>query len=623
MYVLHKGVPMHDQGSSQCELKSNYFRLSLLLSLTVTLLIVFFHESLFTNAAGPPSCLTVSAPGSVWKNLPLVSPQAGTFTAEIDATPLAAGMSGGVGLSNGSQTTFAGLACAARFYTDGKIQARNGGGYAAANTIPYSANTTYHFRFVVNVPAHTYSVYVTPSGGNEQIVGLNYAFRPEQATVSSVNNWALFSDIGSMRACGFGAPCYTATAGSGWINNSFTSQSTAFTAEWDATPLAANISAVMALSNGAQNSVTAFACLTRFFTDGKIQARDGGTYNSASPISYTANTTYHFRLVVNVPSHTYSIYVTPAGGSEQLVGLNYTFRTEQSTVSALNNQGLIVDTATGSARLCNFVICPTDKWGITKLNPTISGGREWFSKWDNGQARTFGFAQDPYDLEFHGRGDGTYTIDGQGVLTAFGMGEGGVRMYVYDQNYPTTSGSDITPFKKWNNVEVTVYYMRVNDTNEDFAGMVAAAKINHDNTASDPCGARGYYGRFRHDGGIDFDKEIRHPEPEERPRDTKPWSVLPSNVWIGYKYIVRDVNNGTHVKLELWRDLTDAANGGTWEMLHDEVDTGDWGTGETPRAPGKDPAQIMTGPNLSVFIRDDFVSEVRYKKWSIREIAPQ
>ena len=470
---------MHYQGSSQSASKSNYFRLSLIFAISVAMLMAFFQQSLFTNAAGPPSCLIMSAPGSVWQNLSFVSPQAGIFTAEIDATPLAAGMSGGVGLSNGSQTTFGGLACAARFFTHGKIEARNGSAYAAANTIPYSPNTTYHFRFVVNVPAHTYSVYVTPSGGSEQIVGLNYAFRPEQASVSSLNNWSLFSDVGSMRACGFGAPCYTATAGAGWINNAFTSQSTAFTAEWDATPSAANIDAVMALSNGAQTSVTAFACLTRFHTTGMIEARDGGTYNSASPISYTANTTYHFRLVVNVPSHTYSIYVTPAGVSEQLVGLNYAFRTEQSTVSALNNQGLIVDTATGSARLCNFVISPTDKWGITKLNPSISGGREWFSKWDNGQARTLTSGQDPYDPydpEFHGRGDGSYTIDGQGVLKAKSTGPGGVRMYVYDQNYPTKSGSDITPYKKWNNVEVTVYYMRVDDTGQANAGMVAAPK---------------------------------------------------------------------------------------------------------------------------------------------------
>ena len=541
----------------------------------------------------------------------------------MDATPLSTNIDGGIGLSNGSQTDFGGLACIARFNHDGKIDARNGGAYAAAIALPYSANTIYHFRFVVNVQTHTYSVYVTPAGGSEQTVGVNYAFRTEQAMVSSLNNWSLWGDIGSMQGCGFGAPCYTATAGGGWINNAFTSHSNTFTAEWDATPLAANIDAVMALSNGVQTDFPGFACLTRFNSLGKIEARNGGSYQSASSISYTANTTYHFRMVVTVPSHTYSIYVTPGGGSEQLVGLNYAFRTEQSNVAALSNQGFIVDSATGSARMCNFVITSgfTDRWGINELNPTISGGREWFSSWDNGQARTFTWGQDPYDSEFHGRGDGSYAVDGQGVLKAKSTGAGGVRMYVYDQNYQDT-GYDPSLFKTWNNVEVTVYYMRVSDTGVPYAGMVAAAKIRHV-PDSDLCGTRGYYGRFRHDGGIDVEKEIRHPDSVAIASTTSPWPVLPSNVWIGYKYVVRDIDSGTHVKLELWRDMTDGANGGTWEKLYEHVDTGGWGTGHTPCAAGIDPAQIMTGPNLSVFIRDDSVSDVRYKRWSIREIAPE
>ena len=615
---------MHYPGSSRSRSKSNYFRLPLLFSISVAGLMAFFQQSLFTYAVGPPPCVTVSAAESVWQNLPLASTQTGTFTAEMDATPLAAGTDAGVGLSNGSQITFAGLACVARFNTSGKIDALNGGAYAAANTIPYSPNTTYHFRFVVNVPAHTYSVYVTPSGANEQIVGVNYAFRTGQGTVSSLNNWSLFSDVGSMRGCGFGAPCYTATAGGGWTNNSFTSQNTTFTAEWDATPFAASIDVVMGLSNGSQTAFAGFACLVRFHDlSGLIEARDGGTYHSASSIPYTANTTYHFRLVVNVPAHTYSIYVTPAGGSEQTVGLNYAFRTEQSTVSALNNQGLIVDSATGSARLCNFAISSTDKWGVTKLNPTISAGREWFSKWDNGQQRTFTTGQkDPYDPELHGRGDGSYTIDGQGVLKASGPGGGGVRLYVHDQNY---QGGEFSPglFKSWNNVEVTVYYMRVADTGIAHAGMVAAAKISHYDTLNDPCGARGYYGKFRHDGKTGFEKEIRHEDQFAKTATKLLWSALPRNVWIGYKYIVRDVDSGTHIKLELWRDLTDGANGGTWEKVDHHLDTGSWGTGLIPCQPGVDPAQIMTGPNLSVFIRDDGVTDVRYKKWSIREIAPQ
>lgn len=610
----------------QLRLGCIHFRHLFVLSITSVMIFCAYHRSLpLTNAAGPPSCFTMSASGPVWQSLPFVSSQGGTFTAEMDATPLGSGIDGGVGPSNGAQTAFSGLACIARFNTSGFIDARNGGAYAAITSIPYSANMAYHFRFVVNVPAHTYSVYATGAGGSELGVGINYAFRTEQATVSSLNYWSMWGDIGSLQACGFGAPCYTATAGGGWINNSFALQTSTFAAEWDATPSAANIDAVMALSNGAQTAFTGFGCLTRFNLLGMIDARDGSMYHAASSISYAANTTYHFRLTVNLTAHTYSIYVTPAGGSEQVIGLNYAFRTEQQAVSSLNNQGLIVDSVSGSARLCNFAVsstASTDRFGITELNPTISGGREWFSSWDNGQARTITWGQDPYDLEFHGRGDGNYVIDGQGILKANSTGPGGVRMYVYDQNFQDNSVYDPNLFKTWNNVEVTVYYMRVSDTGVAYAGMVAAAKIRHI-PDSDLCGTRGYYGKFRHDGGIGVEKEIRHPDSAEIDSRTSPWSVLPSNVWIGYKYIVRDVDGGTHVKLQVWRDMTDGANGGSWEKLYEYVDTGGWGAGHTPCSTGVDPAQIMTGPNLSVFIRDDSVSDVRYKKWSIREIASQ
>ncbi len=589
-------------------------------SLAFIILIFSTHEpSLFiSQAAGPPPCLTVSASGPAWQSLAFASSQSGTFTAEMDAIPLGNGIDAGVGLSNGPQTSFTDLACIARFNTSGNIDARNGGAYAAAATLPYSSNTSYHFRFVVNVASHTYSVYVTPSGGSEQAVGVNYAFRTEQAGVASLNYWSLWSDIGSMQGCGFGAPCYTAAAGGGWLNNAFASQPNTFTAEWDATPSATNIDAVMALSNGAQTSFTGFACLVRFNTAGTIDARDGGIYHAANAILYAANTTYHFRLAVNVPSHTYSVYVTPTGGSEQTVALNYAFRTEQQAVTSLSNYGLIVDSALGSARLCNFAVA-SDPFGVAMLNPTVPGGREWYSKWGNGHSRTITFGQDPDDPEFHGRGDATYSIDGQGVLTASGTY---VRMYVYDPAFLDTSVYDPNNFRTWNNVEVTVYFKRVSDSNVAYGGIVAGAKIRHV-PDSDLCGTRGYYGRVRNDGGIDVEKEIRHPDSVAIASPTSPWSSLPYNVWVGYKYVIRDVDGGTHVKQELWRDMTDGANGGTWEKLYEHVDTGGWGAGHTPCATGADPAQILTGPNLSVFLRDDSVTDVRYKKWSIREIAGQ
>jgi pectate lyase len=151
-----------------------------------------------------------------------------------------------------------------------------------------------------------------------------------------------------------GAGCKTATAGGGYVNTAFTNQTGTFTVQFDATPSAAPIDSPIGLSNGAQGSSANFSGLVRFNPAGNIDARNGTAYAAAAMIPYSANQTYHFRLVVNVPARTYTIYVTPPGGPERVVGTNYAFR---ATATQLNNWGVTVDAAaTGTNRVCNFTI---------------------------------------------------------------------------------------------------------------------------------------------------------------------------------------------------------------------------------------------------------------------------
>lgn len=306
-------------------------------------------------SSGAASPIIVSASGPNWESTRFGAQQTGNFTVEVDAIPLAPTIDGGIGLSNGPQTAFTGLACIGRFNQSGFIDARNGGSYAAANSIPYAANQTYHFRFVVSLSNHTYSLFVTPSGQPEQTIASNYAFRTEQQAVTVLNSWSMFADAGSMQVFNFLAPSATAIANSVWTNSSFPVQVGSFQAQWDAMPTATTMDGVMALSNGPQTAFTGFACLIRF-TDGTIQARNGSGYAADISFSYTPNVMYHFRVVVNLASHSYSVYVTPAGGSEQRLANSYAFRTEQASVTALNNAGIIVDTSTGSLRFGNFAV---------------------------------------------------------------------------------------------------------------------------------------------------------------------------------------------------------------------------------------------------------------------------
>jgi hypothetical protein len=153
-------------------------------------------------------CVTA---GATWQNSAIPT-QTGTFTAAFDGTPSTSPMNSVMALSHGVQTAYTGFATLARFNSSGDIDARNGGGYAAASTIPYSGGRMYHFRLVINIPAHTYSIFVTPPGGTELTVGTNFAFRSEQSTVTSLDHFGVFAASGSSTVCNFAIQCPSAVA---------------------------------------------------------------------------------------------------------------------------------------------------------------------------------------------------------------------------------------------------------------------------------------------------------------------------------------------------------------------------------------------------------------------------
>jgi hypothetical protein len=147
-------------------------------------------------------CKTASASGTATHNTAFAA-QTGTFTVQVDATPGAAAMDGGFGLSLGPQGFWSGAAAVVLFHPSGLIRARDASTYGAATNVPYTPNTSYRVRMVVNVTAHTYTVYVRPAGGGEVLLAQNYRFRPGQDTMASLNNWIVRAETGSVQACNF------------------------------------------------------------------------------------------------------------------------------------------------------------------------------------------------------------------------------------------------------------------------------------------------------------------------------------------------------------------------------------------------------------------------------------
>jgi len=139
---------------------------------------------------------------SAWTNTSFTA-QTGTPTVKFNATPSGNRIDTVVGLSNGPQSIYTGLAAIVRFNPSGFIDAYNGTGYSALTSVPYSAGTKYSFWFQVNIPAQTYNVYVTPEGGSQVQIGANYAFRVSAPTL---NNVTYHAELGSDHICSFNLP---------------------------------------------------------------------------------------------------------------------------------------------------------------------------------------------------------------------------------------------------------------------------------------------------------------------------------------------------------------------------------------------------------------------------------
>lgn len=121
-------------------------------------------------------------------NLPFPSNQTGTFETTFKATPQNAGVDVVMGMSNNANATgAANMSASIRFHFDGIILGRHGGAWHyPATAVPWTPNTEYTFRFVVNVPENTFAVYVTPAGGQEVSIGNKLDFRVE---VDNLNHW--------------------------------------------------------------------------------------------------------------------------------------------------------------------------------------------------------------------------------------------------------------------------------------------------------------------------------------------------------------------------------------------------------------------------------------------------
>jgi hypothetical protein len=257
-----------------------------------------------------------------------------------------------------------------------------------------------------------------------------------------------------------------------------------------------------------------------------------------------------------------------------------------------------------------------DPFGISELYPSASPASEWTSEhWSEGPYEIDGRTDEHDPLGLSGmRGEGSVQVNAKGELV---MGGSQPRIYVY----PGSGGP-------WQNVEITVYYRRIEDAATAYAGLVVGVRSGADgHTDSNACDAHTYYARLRHDGAIDFEKELEHPASSTRSR-VNPQTVwppdgeLPFDRWIGWKFVIYNLPSGNAVRLEAYRDLTEGEGGGDWVLMNQTVDDGDWSveTACSEHDPSFGESEMVIVDGGTAFVRNTDVTEARYKWFSVREI---
>ena len=145
----------------------------------------------------PATLGPISSTNGRWANLAL-PPKTGAFTLRFRVTPGSRPIDGAVGLSLSAADDINDLATTLRFTTGGRVDARNGGRYAAVRSFSYQAGTTYDVVMNVNVATHRYSATITAPGGTPVTIANNFAFRGSQASVPRIDRLNVRSTRGPL-----------------------------------------------------------------------------------------------------------------------------------------------------------------------------------------------------------------------------------------------------------------------------------------------------------------------------------------------------------------------------------------------------------------------------------------
>jgi hypothetical protein len=224
-----------------------------------------------------------------------------------------------------------------------------------------------------------------------------------------------------------------------------------------------------------------------------------------------------------------------------------------------------------------------DKFGIHQLLPSPTGGFQWFNNWDTGGV--FSNVTPPSPYWTHPSDPYMHVEDIPGMKLSISAG-------ILQLTHPADNEKDYrieifdeTDKKRWVNIEATVYYywdaIDYNNPNQGGYDRINIGSDHHFPVKACAYNAHEYTAETRRDGKIFLNKEPFHyvnqaarPNPDWDKAGSEIWwdayannKRPPLNTWIGFKFIKQLMDAGKNVRLQLYRDLTDGLNGGTWEKI--------------------------------------------------------
>jgi|GEM_PF-1636204 len=305
-------------------------------------------------------CVTSSAS---WQNSAMLSPD-GTFDVAFDATPSAADIDAVTGLSATTALSYSDLAVTARFNSTGTIDAINGGAYAAANAVPYSGGATYHFRAAVNVPNHSYSLYVTPPGKPETPVALNYAFRTGQTGVTALSDWAVTAANGSHQTCGLAVtnPNDTTAPNAPTGVAKTSSTQTSLSLSWAASTDNVGTTGYTVYVNGtASSAASATSRTVSGLSCGSTYTVGVDAYDAAGNHSAQTSTTMSTSACPDTTAPSTPTNLTKTGSTQTSLALSWSASTDNVGVTGytLYVNGAQVGTTTGTSMSAAGLTCGT------------------------------------------------------------------------------------------------------------------------------------------------------------------------------------------------------------------------------------------------------------------------